>query len=198
MGESVTGLLVVASDLEPIYANAEAVRILAYPETAKSIKGLDSFLAHRIRSALLHHENGTASRNGDHSLFAAEFPSGRRRYLCRVFALNSHSDNSQSHPVLAIIFERRNGRSFDTSEVAARYRLTLRERETLQYLMQGLTNKEIGQRMNISPNTVKAFVKLIMTKMDVATRSAVIGRTVGSDPERRIPLVASASYNPFG
>ena len=33
--------------------------------------------------------------------------------------------------------------------------------------------------MHISPNTVKAFLRLVMVKMDVSTRSGIIGKIVG-------------------
>jgi DNA-binding CsgD family transcriptional regulator len=32
--------------------------------------------------------------------------------------------------------------------------------------------------MNISPNTVKAFLRLIMVKMRVSTRSAIVGKAL--------------------
>ena len=63
--------------------------------------------------------------------------------------------------------------------------------------MQGFTNKEVGQRMNISPNTVKAFLKLIMMKMGVSTRSGIIGKTVMPSVKGRLPLAAAANRN-FG
>ena len=88
-------------------------------------------------------------------------------------------------------------RSFDAIQVAARFHLTPREQETLQHLMQGLTNKEIGQRMHISPNTVKAFLKLIMMKMGVSTRSGIIGKRVTPPGKNNSPLVAVANH-PFG
>jgi len=34
--------------------------------------------------------------------------------------------------------------------------------------------------MGISPNTVKAFLKLIMTKMGVPTRSAIVGKAIAA------------------
>jgi DNA-binding CsgD family transcriptional regulator len=46
-------------------------------------------------------------------------------------------------------------------------------------LLEGLTSKEIADRMGISPNTVKAFIRLVMVKMNVSTRSGIIGRIVG-------------------
>jgi DNA-binding CsgD family transcriptional regulator len=52
----------------------------------------------------------------------------------------------------------------------------------VEYLIQGLTSKEIAVRMNISPNTVKAFLRLVMVKMKVSTRSGIAGKITGSRP----------------
>ncbi len=46
------------------------------------------------------------------------------------------------------------------------------------FLVEGLTSKEIAERMQISPNTVKAFIKLVMIKMGVSTRLGVIGKII--------------------
>ena len=48
----------------------------------------------------------------------------------------------------------------------------------LLYLLEGLTSKQIAERMSISTNTVKAFLRLIMIKMDVSTRSGIVGKAV--------------------
>jgi len=191
MVESATGFLLMASDFKPIYANAEAIRILVYPEAPEPMELFDGFLTDKIRSVI--RVNG----NGPHSAFTTEFTSGRRHYLCRAFALNSHLKDGPDLPVLAAILERSSRRSFDAAQVAARFHLTPREQETLQHLIQGFTNKEIGQRMNISPNTVKAFLKLIMMKMGVSTRSGIIGKTVMPSVKGRPPLAAAANRN-FG
>jgi len=54
--------------------------------------------------------------------------------------------------------------------------LTDREHEVLKEIAAGLTSKEVAQRMNISPNTVKVFLRMIMMKMGVSTRSGVIAK----------------------
>ena len=51
----------------------------------------------------------------------------------------------------------------------------------MRLLAEGFCSKEIAARMNISPNTVKAFVHLVMVKMSVSTRSGIIGKMVGVD-----------------
>jgi DNA-binding CsgD family transcriptional regulator len=63
--------------------------------------------------------------------------------------------------------------------VSSQFGLTRREQETIQLLLQGLTSKEIAERMGISPNTVKAFLRLVMVKMGVSTRSGIVGKIVG-------------------
>lgn len=185
-GESATGFLLIAPDFQPIYANAEAVRILAYPEAPEPLDLSDRCIACKIRSTLLVNDDGQ-------SKFATEFISGRRHYRCRAFSLNN--DNVPDHPAIAVILER-SRTSFDAAQAAAQFHLTARERETLRYLMEGLTNKEIGYRMNISPNTVKAFLKLIMMKMNVSTRSGIVGKAV--NPVLKPRLLTAAANHPFG
>jgi DNA-binding CsgD family transcriptional regulator len=46
----------------------------------------------------------------------------------------------------------------------------------LVHLLQGIRNKEIANRMNISPHTVRAFLRLIMIKTGVSSRSAIVGK----------------------
>lgn len=56
--------------------------------------------------------------------------------------------------------------------------LTDREREVLTLLVQGLTNKEIAERLIISPNTVKRHLKAIFAKLGVGTRSAAVAKAM--------------------
>jgi two-component system, NarL family, response regulator len=52
--------------------------------------------------------------------------------------------------------------------------LSERERQVLQYMASGRSNKEIGQVLYISENTVKAHVKSILTKLDAMGRTEAI------------------------
>ena len=62
------------------------------------------------------------------------------------------------------------------SELSA---LTEREREVLDLLAQGLTNKEIAEKLFITTNTVKRHLKAIFEKLDVHTRSAATAKAAG-------------------
>jgi RNA polymerase sigma factor (sigma-70 family) len=57
--------------------------------------------------------------------------------------------------------------------------LTEREREVLDLLAQGLTNKEIAERLVITTNTVKRHLKAIFEKLNVHTRSAATAKVAG-------------------
>ncbi len=169
-----TGFVLMDSSLSPVSFNAEAVQILSYPEKPGALTRLDAFLADNIRARLLNREPSHPS------LFVAEFKSGKRRYLCRAFALNPHA-KGRSHPNVALLFERSLSSGWlPLSPVLDQFHLTRRERQAVELLLQGLTSKEIADRMKISPNTVKAFLRLIMIKMGASTRSAIVAKIVAA------------------
>jgi len=65
--------------------------------------------------------------------------------------------------------------------------LTDREREVLEWLVQGLENPEIAVRLTISPSTVKVHVSNILSKMGVANRKEAIALALKHGlPTRRI------------
>mgnify|MGYP001765121661 CR=1 FL=1 len=64
---------------------------------------------------------------------------------------------------------RENERELRAAEVLAV--LTGREREVLDLVAEGLTNKEIARRLAVSPATVKAHVERIIAKLGVSDRT---------------------------
>jgi DNA-binding NarL/FixJ family response regulator len=56
--------------------------------------------------------------------------------------------------------------------------LTKREHAVAELLIQGLTNKEIGKRLNISIETVKTHLKSIFAKLGIQRRSQVVLKTL--------------------
>lgn len=161
--------------MNPIVVNRTAVEILSYPEKPENTKGFRNSLVAKIRSALL----TRLPSNG--SPLVAEFRSGKRLYLCRAFLVESPGKEHEQ-ATIAVILERGVGsRSLSLLRAASeRFHLTDREEEVLQFLLEGLTSKEIGDRMKISPNTVKAFLRLIMMKMGASTRSGIVGKAMTS------------------
>lgn len=172
---SAAGLLLVDSSLRPVWFNLAAVQILSYPEKPGSRSRLDLFLGGKIQSNLVSEQPSLQSP------FVTELKSGRRRYLCRIFRLAVPTKSSSSADV-AILLERRSLVLIALGQVCEQFKLTRREREALECLLEGLTSKEIADRMMIAPNTVKAFLRLIMIKMGVSTRSAIFAKIVTTMP----------------
>jgi len=115
------------------------------------------------------------SNPGDPSTAKIRFRLGMRDYTCRLYLLQSGGAH-QPDPIVAVHLERETSVYDAVSEVGDEYRLTDREHEVLKEIAAGLTSKEVAQRMNISPNTVKVFLRMIMMKMGVSTRSGVIAK----------------------
>jgi len=88
-----------------------------------------------------------------------------------------------SHPSIAILLERGPSGLVAMSQVSRQFNLTQREREVLEYTLQGLNSKAIANRMNISRNTVRAFLRMIMVKTGVSSRSAMVGKIMMTQPQ---------------
>ena len=168
---SAAGFLLMDTSLNPISVNAEAIQILSYPDDFANPRRPGDFLAGRIRSILI------SQQSSSESPFVTEFRSGRRRYFCRAFLVGSNAKES-SEPSLAVLLERGPSEVIPLSQVSQQFNLTRREREALGHLLQGLGSKEIANRMDISPNTVKSYLRLIMTKMGVCSRSAIFAKVM--------------------
>ncbi len=158
------GIMLVSPSFVPIYANREALSVLTYPEPPDLAD--DPRYGSHITEALAHLFKGTEDDT-------VELRSGRRRYKCRAFSLASTS-RSRAEKTVVVSLEREPRVS--VSHLVERFHLTQRECETASLLVEGLTNKEIAARMNIAPNTVKAFLKVVMIKMHVSTRAGAVGK----------------------
>jgi len=166
------GFMLLDERLQPVAFNSAALQILAFPTKPDRIQQPTLFLKDRISSRLC-----KSGHNGD-SGFVKEYRSGGRKYLCRAFRFEC-SGSSEALWNTAVLLERHCSFISALGDTLAQFNLTARELETVTLLVEGLTSKEIATRMNISPNTVKAFLRLVMVKMDVSTRSGIVGKIVG-------------------
>ena len=62
--------------------------------------------------------------------------------------------------------------------------LTRREREIVEKVRVGLTNREIGRDLGISTNTVRNTLARLFEKVGVSTRSELMGALTVEDPDR--------------
>jgi DNA-binding NarL/FixJ family response regulator len=159
----------VDHSFSPLYVSECSLRILTYPNFEPEVGGN---VQRRLRSIL------GAEEYADDLSPAVSFLSGRRLYLCRSILLRYCLETSGA-PKVAFVLERQySGWSTALCDASKRFNLSQRETETVQLLVYGLTTKEIASRMNVSPNTIKQFVRFVMSKMGVSTRAGVLGKIV--------------------
>ncbi len=167
------GVVVVDTSLKVVATNGDAIQILTFPDRREKIGDLNNWLTHRVQSYLL-------DRASPNSNVTKEFRSAKRTYHCRSFRLGPcvSEPGGDGRPAFVIILERKSNGITATAQISRRFALTAREEQVVQLLVEGLTSKEIAIRMKISPNTVKGFIRLIMVKMNVSTRSGIIGKII--------------------
>jgi len=83
----------------------------------------------------------------------------------------------------------------EPTEVAEAVRMTTRERAVFDLIADGLSNKEIAQRLHLATNTVKGHVHNILEKLALHTRLQIAAyarsggksESGGPDPNRSLP-----------
>ena len=103
------------------------------------------------------------------------FRSGNRTYVCRICSIRSRYDDLPGR-VTVLNLTRDLTIAEYVSRIGTEYRLTVREVEALEGVLRGLSSKEVAARMGISPNTVKAFLRLVMGKMGVSSRVGIVAK----------------------
>ena len=164
------GLLLLDDSHKAIYANDEAVRVLTYPNRPGKTRALDRLFAERILPVL------PGDAPSVESPTFKGFVSGKRHYFCHVFSVNAYSTSNA--PVTAVLLERRARESVAIKDLAKQFNLSSHEQNAVRYLMLGLSNKEIARRMRLTPSKLKIYLKLVMTKLDIPTRSGIVGRLI--------------------
>jgi len=97
-----------------------------------------------------------------------------------------------------VIMERLNQHKLEypDAKIQQRYRLTDREQMIITYLMVGLTNKEIANRLNLSEHTIKDHFKRIMYKTKTTNRTGLLARMIFPMPRTAVPAILSGAQEP--
>jgi DNA-binding CsgD family transcriptional regulator len=151
-------------------ANLEAVKALSYPHDPSKIRGIHRLVRKKL---LIYLKNpGTVS----------QFQSGKRTYRFRRVPLDGLPGKG-SDGSFALILDRSSSELFIVEalmEAATRFGLSTREQETVELILRGLSSRDIAERMKISHHTVRTFLRMVMVKMDVASRSEIVAKVLHS------------------
>ena len=74
---------------------------------------------------------------------------------------------------------RSRGRNEASEEESPIESLTAREREVLQWMAEGLANKQIALKLGISEHTVKFHLSSLYAKLNVSSRTEAVKRGLG-------------------
>lgn len=160
------GFLLVDSSFKAIFADDDVRSALT-----TSSDGCTSF-EHGLELFLGAVE--TLETSGQHQ---KEFKFAGRQWKWTQLSYNQCPGGPQT--LHAFLLEAPDKRVTYVSAVASMYRLTAREAQTLEALLQGLSIKEVATQMGINPSTVKTFLRSISGKMGVSSRAELMSRVLG-------------------
>jgi DNA-binding CsgD family transcriptional regulator len=116
-----------------------------------------------------------SSKNGEEVQLKRVVGDQQGSILLRGFAL-PHAGSWPDGRLLVLMEAFYGQQEMIGGRVQERYHLTTREQAVLNYLLQGLTNKEIAIRLGISGYTVKDHLKCLMQKTQTTTRTGLVTR----------------------
>lgn len=173
------GVVLMASSHEILAFDRGAADILNGSSQGPLQAGPEVHIPREILESIRRIKPGTLSPLRTH------FQIGELNYVCSTYLMEFGSTDFPLSTITVHI-ERDLSASEALLDVINEYHLTGREQEVLRGIAIGLTSKEVANRMNISPNTVKAFLRLIMIKMGVTTRSGIVGRLLEHSAGRHV------------
>jgi len=103
------------------------------------------------------------------------FLSHRRKYEVQGVALDGRLLGAVSrYPSYVFVLERADSSQGPLQAIFREKKLSPREQDLVRYLFSDLTNKEIGQAMGLSSNTVKGYLKSLALKMGRSSRIGIL------------------------
>jgi DNA-binding NarL/FixJ family response regulator len=171
------GVVLMDLSYQPLAMDEGAASILAaVAEQSPSADGRP-FLARTLPPDILQAIRRSEWTTG--GPFKMRFHAANRLYTGRAYLLEPQ-DSPPREPFLILHLEREAELGDAILRVSNEYHLTEREQEVLRGTAIGLTSKEMAERMDICPSTVKSFLRLIMIKMGAPNRAALVARLLAA------------------
>jgi DNA-binding CsgD family transcriptional regulator len=171
-----SGMVLLDSSLKPVSFDHGAATILANPNRSGMSRGDQLCIPAEVLEAVRQCESGALSS------ITVCFHRGKAKYVCRLYLLEPQT-MGVANRFLALHFEREASAQDAVHKLSSEYHLTEREEQALRGIALGLSGKQLAERMNISPNTVKVYLRLIMAKMGVAGRGEIAAKLLSSGAE---------------
>ena len=117
---------------------------------------------------------------------------GSEVYSLRALGLDQGMEPNASSPIAVLIENISPEERFDLEKARDRYHLTFKEKEVVELLSRGFTNKEVAHELCIGTYTLKDHLKNIRQKMGVDSRTGILSKFIQFKPNPFGPLPAKA------
>jgi DNA-binding CsgD family transcriptional regulator len=164
------GLLAVTASLKQLYSNRGAERICGELNKEDGQKNLRA-LPRAVKRAV--------TALAEEAEPSVDFVVGEPGHPILLQAFVIPSQTPAEEPLIIIVLEKRQP-SHQPHSIGEDLPLTGREKQVLNWLQKGHTNKEIGAQLEISEQTVKKHVSCIMLKSRMSNRTGVLARLFGA------------------
>ncbi len=179
------GVVLMDQNLQPIAIDRGAQSILGAFSDARGLGQSGPHRAWDLPAELV--EMMRRSDPAHLSSMTVRFAAAEHLYTGRAFHVAAQNGSS-ARPAFIVHLQREAAATDSLLRVCEEYRLTAREREALSGIATGMTSKELAERMNIRPSTVKAFLRVMMIKMGVSNRAGVVAKLLTtSAPSQELP-----------
>jgi DNA-binding CsgD family transcriptional regulator len=96
-------------------------------------------------------------------------------YSLRAFPVGSVAEQSAPQHIMVLVEPIVERHQIDFEAAKKKYGLSKRELDVLKLVCQGMSNREIAERLFISEHTAKVHLKNILQAFDARSRSEVVG-----------------------
>jgi len=165
------GILTLNRCFEPLYQNGRARQLLARLGQEANAGNAGPGLLERIRRGL----DGVV---GGDTLHLPITLSHQEKYTITASKLGEAGEALQTPAYLVEIRELGSAWNLDAETLRQRYDLSVREVEIVGLIAQGFSNKEMADKLCISPWTVITHVKNIFAKMQVHNRTSAVQKAL--------------------
>jgi DNA-binding CsgD family transcriptional regulator len=174
------GLLVLTPSLHVVYMNESASRIMTCLHQSQHERFATDVLPGQVtalckQAAMASHTLDGAKVCERHEYGTVVY-SNNRPIRFHVFMVSTGAVGKMDY--LFVVLMEQIGPALVLSTSGNQVRISQREASIVEFLMEGLTNKEIGVRLGISAFTVKDHLKRLMMKTKTSTRTGLIVRMV--------------------
>ena len=176
---------------EVVFQNQEATKILTYSSAA--IKENEPFpeilsLCSKWKNLLNKKSKKMAASDKDSEheksstpIFLEMIKSGRRRYVVRGMVLLGQKSETEEVNYLFLL-DRITPEKINIPFIARQWQLSPREQDIVRLLLEDRSNKEIAHMLALSINTIKAYLKMLMRKLNASSRAGIVSCVLTKQP----------------